>query len=131
MLGSLAHFKDLEQRAGPLSVLQKLGLSDQALPLSNFYIKVHLVQGVSDECFVQQLKFFNNHQKEKVFHSVFDGDTTFLVSPPPPPPQIPLYPSRFGQRRQSVSLEVTVARAVLVLEDHPIRLFIPLSRNGQ
>ena len=72
-------FSKTQPKGRPLSILLRLGLFDQIYPLHNFYFKVHLLDGVDDESLVEQLKSFNDKQGEKVFHSVFDGDETFLV----------------------------------------------------
>jgi hypothetical protein len=65
-----------------VAILQRLGLVDQVLPLSNFYIKVRLVTDVTDEIFVQKIISYNRTINEQLFHSISDGETTVSLYPP-------------------------------------------------
>ena len=79
-LGSIKSIHALRWRSFPVFLLQKLGLIDQALPLSNFYFKVRLLEGVSDSLLFSKLQAVNKAVKDVLFHSFFDGDvTTSLV----------------------------------------------------
>ena len=90
-LGDTKSYKNLDQRAAPLSILQRLLLVDQVLPLSNFYFKIQKRVGVTDDFFLGQVKKFNEKSGEKLFHSFFNGAQTTLFSPPPLPPPPPLF----------------------------------------
>ena len=85
-LGDTKSYKNLDQRAAPLSILQRLFLVDQVLPLSNFYFKIQMRAGVTDDFLLEQVKKFNEKSGEKLFHSLFNGAQTVLFRPPPPPP---------------------------------------------
>ena len=84
-LGDVSAFRNIEQRTVPLSILQKLLLIDQALPLSNFYFKIQLRPGVSDKFFLEQVTKYNQKEKTKLFHSFFNGSDTFSLAPLPLP----------------------------------------------
>ena len=83
-LGSTASFQNLEDRALPVSTLQSLLLFDQVLPLSNFYYKFQLRDGISDDLFLNSVRKFNEDKGERQFHYVFNGVSTSLFHPPCP-----------------------------------------------
>lgn len=110
-MASLEGFGKIEHRGGPISVLQKLGLVDQVLPLSNWHFKIQKCTGVTDELLAALLKNYDGGLKVSQFHSFFNGPTTTLIHPPPPrnPPR-------------SVPFSQVRTRSALVLEHPPLRL---------
>ena len=100
-----------------MSVLQHLGLVDEIIPLHGYYLKIRLIPSLSDECFLEQLRSFNEGQKVDVFHSLFNGDGTVLVSPPPPPPPPPM---RYVEDVEVK--EVARPHSALFLEGPPSRI---------
>ena len=70
-------------RAVPVAILQRLGLIDQALPLSNFYYKIRLCEGVTDLTFTSTITDYNKAINEYLYHSLYNGDITFSLSPHP------------------------------------------------
>ena len=121
-LGSLSPFQKVGQRAGPLSVLQHLHLTEQALPLTDFYLKVQLIEGLTDECFTEQLRKFNDQQGANVFHSLYNGDRTIVVAPPPAPGPGRVFPLE-GKAWDGFKVSPP---SVLVIENPPLRLSLPL-----
>ena len=109
-----------DQRVGPLSILQRLGLVDQIIPVHNYYFKIHLVPVVSDEVFLAQLRRFNKEQKVEIFHSLYNGQSILLVTPPALPPQIPAFHAPDVPVYDDV--KVAPQLAVFVLEEPPFRL---------
>ena len=73
-------------RAVPIAILLRFGLIKQALPLSNFYIKIVLPEGVDDDMVISNLTYFNRLLKDNLFHSFFNGDSTTSLAPPAPKP---------------------------------------------
>ena len=104
---------------GPLSVLHQMGLTDQVAVLHNYYMKIELVEGLSDAEFVAQLRRYNEKQNAEVFHSLFNGESTLFVTPPRVRPEIPPFVCAPEGKAAAVP---TVTSSVLVLEDPPIRL---------
>ena len=118
-LGKIDAVKNLEHRAAPLATLQMLGLVDQIFPVSNFYFKVSLAAGISDEIFVSTIRKFNKKISNTLFHSFFDGLTTtpFVA---PPPPRVP-FSWLTGNDSRGRPGEKTTPCA-LVIEDPPFSL---------
>lgn len=79
-LGKVRIISALQHRAAPIITLQKLKLIDQILPLSNFYFKVRMRDGVTDDQLVDALKQINNNLKVDLFHSLFLGQITYPLS---------------------------------------------------
>lgn len=79
-LGSIKTMHPLNMRAFPILILQKLGLIDQAIPLSNFYFKIRLRDNVTDDSFRSMVIKINQMLKDKLYHSFFNGEETFQFS---------------------------------------------------
>ena len=58
-LGSVKSVSSLKLRAVPIAILQRLGLVDQVLPLSNFYFKVRLCSNITDQIFTDTVTAYN------------------------------------------------------------------------
>ena len=69
-----------------------MGLIDQALPLSNFYLKVRLLQGVTDEVFCNKVRACNRAIGDRLFHSVYTGMETLSLDPNQRPKKTPTMP---------------------------------------
>ena len=76
-LGSIKSISALKMRAAPLAILKRLGVIDQVVPYSNFYYKVRLSQGVTDEVFQSKVTSYNRSLGDVLFHSFTDGDVSF------------------------------------------------------
>lgn len=73
---------ELKYRAAPITILQTLRLVEEVIPLSNFYFKVSLAQGITDDQFLLRIRQLNDSLGFALFGSVFDGvNTTDLFSP--------------------------------------------------
>ena len=70
--------KGPENRSALLFLLDQLRITKEIFPVSQFYYKVGLLDGVSDAEAVEVLKNFNRSLKEEgpLFHTIFDGVTT-------------------------------------------------------
>ena len=76
-LGSIKSVSALKLRAAPFSIMVRLGVIEQVLPLSNFYFKVKLAEGVTDAVFGERLIAYNRSIGDLLFHSFTDGTETF------------------------------------------------------
>ena len=80
-LGSIKSISSLRLRAAPIAMLQRLGLIDQALPISNFYFKVRLCDDIPDSLFQTKIVNLNKSIKDNLFHSYSDGVDSFSLNP--------------------------------------------------
>ena len=91
-IGSVKEISALKHRATPIAILQRMGLIDQALPLSNFYLKVRLLPGVTDEVFCNKVRACNRAIGDRLFHSVYTGMETLSLDPNQRPKKTPTMP---------------------------------------
>lgn len=112
-MATLEGFGKIENRSGPIALLQSLRLVDQVFPLTNFHFKVQKSPGVSDESLVAALALFDLGFDRDRLHSVFTGGSTLLVHPPPSPPPSPDVPFRLAR-----------TFSALVLDRPPLRLSV-------
>ena len=68
-MATLDGFGNIENRAGPVALLQSLRLVDQVLALTNFHFKVRKCPGVSDEAMIKALALFDTFPKKRL-HSI-------------------------------------------------------------
>ena len=80
-LGSIKLVSSMRFRAIPITVLLRFGLIKHAFPLSNFYIMVVLPDGVDDDMVISNLTYFNKLLKDNLYHSIYNGDSTFSLAP--------------------------------------------------
>jgi hypothetical protein len=66
-LGDTKAFQGLDQRAAPPSILQRLLLVDQVFPTHNFYFKVQLRVGVTDEFFLPRSDYTTKNVGKNFF----------------------------------------------------------------
>lgn len=90
-LASLKAVGPISMRRFPIFILLRLGLIDQAMPISYYYFKVRLSNDVSDGKFQSLVTRFNTISQLNMYHSFYTGDATLLfrkdsVAPRPPKP---------------------------------------------
>lgn len=95
-LGRTRTMADPKLRIAPIAALQELGVIEQAIPVSNFFIKIKLAPKVTVESLSRTLSALNRALDDPLFHSIYDGVESYVL----------------GQRAEPL------AKHVLIL-DHP------------
>jgi hypothetical protein len=93
-LGKMDHFSNLKHRFAPISILRKLKISENVIPLSNFYLKIRLNPEVDDQTVISKLTQFNVKCRADIFHQFSNGSDCWFLrekKEPPLPPSPPFY----------------------------------------